>query len=185
MHRHRIICIGGPSGAGKDTIVTAFLEENTNYIRVPRSTTRVPRPKEKEGVHYHFLSRGVFREKFFRGDIIAIDRFCGEYYGIDVSIIQSAIESRKNIIGVFGICSVELRSRLEENITLVYIAAPLEILEKRLRERGDPFRNILKRINAAKKQLADEPYHFDHIIWNIGDRHDALCELNQILTLNR
>lgn len=179
MKKHKIICIGGPSGVGKDTIVTAFLKQNPEYVRVPRSTTRPPRHDEKNGVHYYFLTRQEFEEKTLSGDIVARDTFCDESYGIDIMNIRRAAREGNGIIGVFGICSVELRALLEEEISLVYVIAPLEVLEKRLIERGDSPENIRLRLDAAKKQLVKEPHQFDYLLCNMGDIQVTLSELRR------
>lgn len=183
MHEPRMICLGGPSGAGKDTIATAFLSRHANYIRVPRSTTRAPRKDEVEGLHYRFLNEMEFRQKVLLGDIIAVDVFCENLYGIDISHISKALRSGENIIGVFGICSVDLRKRFQEKTVLVYVGAPLTFLEERLRKRGDPPKNIRMRIAAAEEQMLKEPELFDHVVWNVSDRETTLQEFERILGL--
>lgn len=183
MREHKIICIGGPSGVGKDTIVTEFLKQYPEYTRIPRSTTRAPRSGERCGLHYYFLSRREFEEKKLRGDIVAVDTFCGEDYGVDIVNIRNARALGNHIIAVFGICSLELRTLLEEKLTLVYIVAPLNILEKRMKKRGETWENIRLRLTAAENQLAEEPKHFDYIIQNVGDIKNTVFTLAQILAL--
>ena len=157
------------------------MEKNKNYIRVPRSTTRPPRPGEIEGFHYHFLSREIFDEKKARNDIVAIDNFCGEEYGVDIGEIRKAIADDKRIIGVFGICSVDLRKLVEEKLLLIYIVAPIEQLEDRLVHRGDAPESVHKRIDAVPEQLAHEPQMFDHILKNDRDINVALAEFERLI----
>jgi len=177
-----LVCIGGPTGAGKDTIVNAFLPNNPGFTRVPRTTTRAPRPGEIEGFHYHFLTLDEFRDREERGLICAIDVFCGERYGIDLKRIIDAFEERKQVIGVFGVCSYGLREIYGEKALLVYISAPIHLLRDRLTSRGDSPHDVLRRTRAAEKQLEEEPEHFDHIIQNVSSVSYAVKRLEDIIS---
>lgn len=184
MQQSRIICLGGPSGAGKDTLATAFLSRYKNYVRVPRSTTRKPRIGEVEGVHYHFLTEFEFHQKVATGNIIAVDTFCCASYGIDLANIRETLSSDKKIIGVFGVCSIILREILkEEKMSLVYVTAPIPFLENRLVKRGDSTESVRVRISAAKDQVEKEPRHFDHILWNTESIENALLQLSKLIGL--
>ncbi len=177
----RVICIGGPTGAGKDTITSLFLRDETRFIRVPRSTTRSPRPDEINGVHYNFLSRQEFDTRENAGEICAVDEFLGHRYGIDIQKILASLERGENVIGIFGVCSLGLRSLLKEYVALVYIRAPIEVLTDRLVKRGDSQGEIERRIEVAKRQLAEEPGHFDYVIENGGLIGKAVEELRQLI----
>jgi len=52
--------ISSPSGGGKTTLVSQLLECTPDISRVVTHTTRPPRPNEKNGVHYHFVSADEF-----------------------------------------------------------------------------------------------------------------------------
>ena len=55
-----LIAIGGPRGAGKDTIENALLSHFSSLRPVVSFTTRAPRPGEVEGHDYYFISNKEF-----------------------------------------------------------------------------------------------------------------------------
>jgi guanylate kinase len=177
-----IVCVGDPTGAGKDTIVMEFLKKYPTYVRIPRTTTRASRPHEIPGVHYYFLDEKTFDEQVAAGAICAVDHFCGEKYGIDMRKINEAVRSGKQIIGVFGVCAFGLREAYTHGALLVYITAPLELLEKRLVERGDSSAQIKERMIAAQEQLAREPQQFDYVIENTRSVTSAVDELFRVIS---
>lgn len=54
-----LVVISGPSGSGKGEALKVFADEG--FSRVVTTTTRSPRPGEREGVDYHFVSDEKFR----------------------------------------------------------------------------------------------------------------------------
>ena len=54
-----MIILSSPSGAGKTTLVKK-ISKNKNYKISISHTTRLPRPNEKNGKDYYFVSRNKF-----------------------------------------------------------------------------------------------------------------------------
>ena len=181
MDSPKVICIGGPTGVGKDTIVSLFIKEEPEFIRIPRVTTRYPRANEVRGLHYYFLSYDEFRRKESCGHICAVDDFLGHLYGVNIGKIFHMLQVGKNVIGVFGVCSFALRPIFGQQSVLIYLSAPLPILESRLIERGDSPDQITLRMTAAKKQMEEEPRHFDHVIENTGTINGAVLKLRHLV----
>lgn len=177
MSHRRILCVGGPTGSGKDTVLKAFLHDHPEFIRVPRCTTRPTRPGEVDGEDYHFLTRADFERRRNRGEICAVDDYCGNLYGVDVAEILALMRTGRKIVGVFGVCSIKLRQLLNGHTYLVYITASLEKLAERLRLRGHPEEQIEQRLAAARRQLELEPDQFDRIIVNDSTPDLAVQEL--------
>ncbi len=178
-----IICVGGPTGAGKDTILHHFLlHKNDTFVRIPRATTRPKRNGEIDGLHYNFLTNEAFSDLENKGELCAIDNFCGFKYGINFNHISNELSQNKRIIGVFGVCAYRLREIYNNgDVFLIYIRAPIDTLERRLINRGDSDHVIKERITAAKKQLEEEPGNFDYVILNNNHIDDAVFELEKII----
>lgn len=177
----KVLCIGGPTGSGKDTIIGQFLARRADFVRVPRATTRPRRPAEVDGVDYFFLTPDEFQRQEDEGKICAVDTFCGYKYGVDVQFILLTLQRGKKVVGVFGVCSFSLRSLLDGKTCLVYVTADREKLSERLIERGHPEVEVIERLAAAERQMAEEPSRFDFFITNNKGVEDAVSCLMRLV----
>ena len=62
MNKGKLIVFSAPSGCGKGTML-AEITKDKNYRCSISATTRNPRPEDKEGVTYYFISNDEFEEK--------------------------------------------------------------------------------------------------------------------------
>lgn len=90
--RPLVVC--GPSGVGKGTIISKFMEYSLHSNVLPKfgfsvsHTTRQPRPGEVDGVHYNFVTRDFFQEKINLGDFfIEHAEVHGNMYGTSFQAI--------------------------------------------------------------------------------------------------
>ena len=67
-----LIVFSGPSGAGKDTVLQKLLESDPNLRLSVSATTRMPRPGEIDGTHYHFLSEVSFQELITKDQVLEL-----------------------------------------------------------------------------------------------------------------
>ena len=58
-----IFIISAPSGAGKSTLIQYLLSQRNDLDFAISATTRLPRPSEKDGVDYYFISQKEFENK--------------------------------------------------------------------------------------------------------------------------
>jgi guanylate kinase len=149
-----IIIISGPSGAGEDSIIDG-LAKHMPIERVVTTTTRSPRDGESEGNPYYFISneefeKGIKEDKFFE----YAKQYNDNYYGVT----YNEIERVKQAEGV-GIWKIEYKGVMEAKkklpgIPAIYINAPLNILEQRIRGRkGVTDEYVAERMAYTKEWL--------------------------------
>ena len=151
--------------------------------RVPRlrlavsATTRARRPGERDGVHYWFLSNQEFDRRLAEGDFLEHHVFpWGQRSGTllsELDRIAAAGDIPLLELELNG--SLEVRTRIPEAMT-IFIDAPLEELERRLRARAtESSGEIDERIGLAAEQrkLARR---FDFVVEN-DDRERAADEV--------
>lgn len=134
-----LILIMAPSGSGKSLLVTHLRETIPDLHFAVSCTTRDPRPDEKEGETYHFISEEAFEQKIKEGAFVEWAEFSGNRYGTLVSDILEPMTAGKVVVR-----EVELQGILAikevipaANRTVVYIdAGPWKILERRIRARA-------------------------------------------------
>lgn len=78
--RPLVLC--GPSGSGKSTLLNRLLKDfKDRYAFSVSHTTRNPRPKERDGVDYHFTTKDEMRAAIAREEFIETAEFSGNIYG--------------------------------------------------------------------------------------------------------
>ncbi|MQM14592.1 hypothetical protein Taro_047526, partial [Colocasia esculenta] len=182
------IVISGPSGVGKGTLISKLMNEFPSTFGFSVShTTRLPREKEKNGVHYHFTQRSVMEKDIRDGKFLEYASVHGNLYGTSYETVEAVADEGKRCIldiDVQGARSVRA-SPLEAIFTFV-CPPSFEELEKRLRSRGtETEEQVQKRLRNAKAELEEGKSSglFDHILVN-DDLEACYMNLKKILGLD-
>lgn len=93
MKRGKLLVISGPSGCGKSTVIGKLMAGRENVEFSVSATTRRPRPGEKEGVDYFFVSRERFEEMLRNDELLEHAEFVGNCYGTPKSQVCARLES--------------------------------------------------------------------------------------------
>ncbi len=152
------LVLAGPSGAGKTTIAQGLARRHPERFAVSVSvTTRRPRPDERDGVEYHFVSRPEFEEMARAGEFAEWAQVHGECYGTPLRNLSEGRPGRAAPvlvldIDVQGARQVAARS-LDAVIIFVLPPGPERWL-RRLRGRGtESPREIAERLSTALGEL--------------------------------
>ena len=178
----RLLVVSGPSGSGKSSIVRELIERLGIEFSVS-ATTRLPRPGERHGVHYNFISRRDFEKMIENDELLEWAIYNNRYYGTPLALIEETLADQRDILLEIEIQGArQVRERKPEAI-MYFIAPPsLEELEKRLRRRGDTSdEDIEDRLEIAKSEMAEAPDLFDHTIVN-DNLDQAISELEGLIT---
>ncbi len=159
--------MSGPSGSGKTSIIRRLLAEMDIVFSVS-ATTRAPRPGERDGVDYHFVTTEEFEVMIDENALLEWAVYNGNQYGTPAEPIKEA-----NDAGVDVLLDIELEGARQvrahrPDALMIFVAPPsLAILEQRLRNRGDTSEpDIRGRLMIAESQLAEASQLFDHVIVN-------------------
>ena len=173
-----------PSGGGKSTMAGRLLKDFKNLRFSVSATTRSPREGEKNGVHYHFLSREEFKKSVESGDFIEWEEFYnGTLYGILRSNVENELKKGYFIlldIDVLG--ALNVKKIFEDDALTIFIQPPsIDVLKKRLMKRGtEDNRNLETRIDRAKKEMAYAD-RFDKVVIN-DDLEIAYSQIKELVT---
>ncbi|KAF9995784.1 hypothetical protein BGZ79_010497 [Entomortierella chlamydospora] len=181
----RPIVITGPSGSGKSTLIEKlFREYPTTFGFSVSHTTRKPRPGEVDGVAYHFVSPETMQQLIEQGRFLEHAVFSANHYGTSKAAVQDVVDSGK--ICILDIDLQGVRRVRESGLPARYVFVrpkSLEILERRLRDRGTESEEaIQRRLSKAKEEwsFGMDPTNFDHVVVNdqldyaYKDLHDYL-----------
>lgn len=167
-----LLVISAPSGGGKTTVCNLLLKSRPNTTRAITCTTREPRAGEKHGIDYYFLDAADFLKRVQAGNFLEHATVFGNSYGTLKSEVLAKLRAGRDVllnIDVQGAAAIRAHAEgdpeLKRALVSVFLAAPsLEVLEARLRKRGqDSAASIQKRLSVARQELA-QARNFDYVL---------------------
>lgn len=167
-----LLLLSAPSGAGKTTLGDGLLRQNDKLRRVITCTTRAPRPGERHGIDYHFLTPEDFGAKVEAGAFLEYATVYGRSYGTLVASVRELLASGHDAlltIDVQGAAAVRRRAAIEGTlrdslITVFLTPASREELASRLRGRGTEAAEVFEaRMSAAAGEIEQRRF-FDYLI---------------------
>lgn len=128
-----LIVVSGPSGAGKDTICQKLIKENSNIWMSVSMTTRKPRPLEKDGVDYFFVSSEEFENKINDNTFLEYASYNDNYYGTPKDKVEEKLNECKDVILVIDINGAINIKKIIPSALFIFIMPPdMETLKNRL-----------------------------------------------------
>lgn len=189
--QNKIIVLNGPSGSGKSTLFKAVtaMDRYKDYFGFSVShTTRAPRPGERDGVDYHFVSHEQFQAlKEQNGFLEAVENF-GNCYGTSFAAINDVLERKHCILDIDYRGAMSLKAVLEQEKNVkalfIFISPPsVELLEQRLRGRKtESEEQIRKRIDTAMREL--DFFNANRTFYDVNIINDNLEDATQSLDMS-
>jgi guanylate kinase len=175
------IVMSAPSGGGKTTIARLLLARRTDVGYSVSCTTRAPRPGERDGVDYHFLSRHEFDQKASHGEFAEWAEVHGNRYGTLRSAIREVMDGGKHVmldIDVQG--ARQVTAAFPESVTIFIVPPSVEVLTARLLGRKSENEEALAlRLRNARSELL-EAERYQYVVEN-DDLEHAVQRVNAIL----
>src|SRR5579864_8525086 len=141
-----VFIISAPSGSGKSTLVSRLMRDVERLMFSVSYTTRERRGSERDGENYHFISRPEFESALTRGEFLEYACVFGNYYGTHRGILEQARAAGKDLVLDIDVQGArQLESKIPEAVTIFILAPSREILEKRLRARGEDSDAVIHR----------------------------------------
>jgi guanylate kinase len=177
--------IAAPSGAGKTSLVQALLERESGIALSVSYTSRLPRPGEVDGRHYHFVPREVFER------MVAADAFYehanvhGDLKGTARTAVEPLLaEGRDVLLEIDWQGARQVRAKCPSCVSIFILPPSRAELERRLRARAsDSAETIARRLANSREEVAHAG-EFDFIVVN-DQFADALGDLRAILASRR
>jgi len=182
-----LIVISGPSGVGKDTVITEIKKLHATVYRTVTTTTRPVRSGETDGVDYHFITKDEFKRMIDRGDLLEWAQVYGNLYGTPKDQIRHALALDHDVIAKVDVQGALSIKELLPDALLIWISAPsIEQLDERLRSRNsDSAKDIDLRIETAHKEMK-LVHQFDYEVINEDGYSDkAASEIMDIITAEK
>jgi len=152
----KLFIVSAPSGSGKTTLCRKLLKSGLGLADSVSMTTRPPRPGEKDGVDYIFVSGPRFRREIKKSGFLEYEENFGHLYGTPRAFIEKNIRKGVNVllsIDVKGAMKVA-RAHPAASILIFILPPSVKELKKRLHLRkADSAQVIARRLAIAKKEM--------------------------------
>ncbi|TAK56316.1 MAG: guanylate kinase [Gammaproteobacteria bacterium] len=180
--RGHLFVVAAPSGAGKTSLLRALLERRPGLEFSVSCTTREPRPHERQGHDYHFVSREEFQRLVDSDGFIEHALVFGNRYGTPRRQVEAALAAGRDLIlEIDWQGARQVRERLPEAVQIFILPPSREELAARLRGRGTDSPEVIARRlgeSVADMQHWDE---FDYVVFN-RDFDTAVADLEAIIS---
>jgi len=181
FNKNKLVVITGPSAVGKDTVEVELMK----YLplkKVITTTTRLPRPGEKRGVHRHFVTKDRFREMIDNDLLIEHNFFSGHYYGTQwKDMYKPTKEGSVPMLDVDPNEANNIQNRNPDALVIFLRPENINVLKKRLIARGGTEEEIAERLRLAKKAMNQERMFAYSVVNKEGHLDDAVRTIKKII----
>jgi guanylate kinase len=162
----------GPTAVGKNTVLEAVLKRLPSSIHVLSTTCRDPRPGERDGADYHFLSCKAFQERAAAGDFFEHAQYSKHWYGTSRSGLERALDASSLAIKIVEIQGAGIiKAKMPEAVTIFIKPGDFADLPRRWKlraeEKGaavDPD-DLERRLATARDEITAAET-CDHVVTN-------------------
>ncbi|MGN1417741.1 MAG: guanylate kinase [Acutalibacteraceae bacterium] len=176
MSDGQLYVISGPSGCGKDTVISKVLENlgDEGFLSVSM-TTRPVRAGEKDGIDYYFVDKEEFLKTVESGKMLEYAKYADNYYGTPLEPVEKLIAAGKTVFLNIEVQGGSNIRKLMPSAKQIFILPPsFAELERRLRKRGTESESkIAQRMERAKKEV-ECAVNYDYIV--INDELEKACD---------
>ena len=182
-----LIVLSGPSGVGKDAVLSKMRANGEKYHFTVTATTRIKRPSEHDRVDYIFHSVESFRSMIDKHELLEWAEVYGNFYGVPRDQVREAMKTGKDVIIKIDVQGAESIKKIAPEAVFIFLMPPnVQDLESRLTRRLSETTSTLKlRLMTAEVEMEKAP-DFDHVIINHeGLLAETIKELNRVVEIER
>ena len=179
-----MLVISGPSGVGKDAVLRQLKKRELPIYHVITANTRSPRPDEKEGVDYFFVSREQFKHMIASDELIEFSEVYEDYKGVPKAQIREALASGKDVVLRLDVQGAQKIKRIYPQAILIFLvpSSEEEWFQRLGGRRAGHEKDLETRISTVKEELR-VAREFDYIVVNANNKlQETVRTIEAIIT---
>ncbi len=181
MAEGELFIVSAPSGAGKTSLVDALIRENDSLCVSVSHTTRSKRPKEQDGINYHFIEKARFQSMLEAGDFLESAEVYGHHYGTSKKWVTEQLEEGLTVIlEIDWQGAAQIKAQFPQSCYIFIVPPSLEALTERLRKRAQDNDAIIARRMEEARAVMQRVTDADFLVVN-DDFTTALDEMRAII----
>jgi guanylate kinase len=182
-----LIVLSGPSGAGKDAILSRLKKSGYPVEFITTVTTRPKRAKEKNNAAYRFVSIENFKQMIENKELLEWANVYDNWYGVPKQPVKQALEKGKDIIVKVDVQGAATIKKILPQAVFIFLMPPsMEELATRLRQRRtESGFDLDLRLKTAEEEIKQLPL-FDYVVVNKQDEiGQAVRAIEAIITTEK
>ncbi len=178
------VIISSPSGGGKDVVINSLIKRLPKTTRLITTTTREPRPGNKEGVDYFFTTKDIFEKRIADGDFLEYNNYAGNYYGTPKKYLEELLATNDVVLSQLEVNGKHALDKLGfAHLAIFMLPDSLDNLRKRIERRGGITPEVIaERLTIAEREIAASS-DYDYRIVNVeGQLPETIAKIEEIIT---
>jgi guanylate kinase len=187
VKRPLLLVLSGPSGAGKDAVLTRLKELGFPLEFIVTVTTRPRRNSEQDNVDYHFISGESFKQMIERRELLEWANVYGNWYGVPKEPVKRALDGGQDtIIKVDIQGATTIKKILPQAVFIFLMPLSKNELLTRLKERDtESETDLALRLKTAEEEIKRLPM-FDYVVANRqGQIDQVVSQIKAIITAEK
>ncbi|MBQ3597542.1 MAG: guanylate kinase [Clostridia bacterium] len=152
--RNVLFVISGPSGVGKGTIAKKLVERNSQFALSISCTTRSPRPGEKDGIDYFFISKQEFQNKIDNNGLLEYSNHFENFYGTPRQFVEEKLKTHDVLLEIDVNGGLKVKEEFPQALLIMILPPSIEEIRNRLIKRStESIQKIDLRMQRIKYEL--------------------------------
>lgn len=177
----KLVVIAGPDAVGKDVLANELIKR-LPLKKVITTTTRLPRPGEKRGVDYHFVSIGRFEEMIKQDLLVEFATYGKDYYGwLRADLRKTALSGLAPLLIAHPKEAIKIQRHFPSALVIFVKPDSLMNMRKRLLNQGGTLDEIEEKLRLIKETMHSNPVFAYNLANPEGKLEDTVRTAKRIL----